>query len=83
MTLDNYFKKLDPKAKIAKRLNSYQFKVSQDILGERIKLSLTPKQVAERINMSEKEYRSYENGIKGASKDKYLAILKQVRNIDK
>lgn len=83
MTLGDYFKKLDPKSRIVKRLNSYQFKVSQDILGERIKLSLTPKQVADRINMSEKEYRSYENGINGVSKDRYLAILKQVQNIDK
>lgn len=83
MTLDDYFKKLDPKLKIAKRLNSYQFKVSQDILGGRTKLCLTPKQVADKLNMSEKEYRSYENGINGASKDKYLAILKQVQNIDK
>lgn len=83
MILDDYFKELDPKSKIAKRLNSYQFRVSQDILGGRIKLSLTPKQVAEQINMSEKEYRSYENGINSASKDKYLAILKQVQSIDK
>lgn len=35
------------------------------------------------FNMSEKEYRSYENGINDASKDKYVAILKQVQNIDK
>ena len=46
--------------KVKKRLASFQFKISQEILGKRISLGLSPKEVACSIGMSEQELTEHE-----------------------
>lgn len=67
-----------------KRLNSYQFKISQSILGERIRQSLTPKEAAAKCHLSESKYRLFENGINmEATQDEYRDIYDRLRrNVD-
>lgn len=61
------------------RLNSYQFRISQQILAKRIKLKLTPTQVADKLKLPESTYRSFENGINlTATKSQYLQILNRL-----
>ena len=63
-----------------KRLNSYQFKISQSILGERISQGLTPKEAAAKCHLSESEYRLFENGINmEATQDEYRNIYDRLR----
>lgn len=67
--------------RIYKRLNSYQFKISQDILGERIRQSLTPKEAAAKCRLSESKYRLFENGINmEATQDEYRDIYDRLRH---
>ena len=69
-------------AEVKKRLESFQFLISQEILGERISLGLSPYEVAHRIGISEEEYRGYENGINiSATEYEYRLILSKLENL--
>lgn len=70
-----------PNPILAKHLSSDQYKLSLDILGKRVKLGLTPKQIAEKLGISEEDYLSYENCTNGSSKEAYLSILKSIQHI--
>lgn len=60
---------------VYKHLTSYQFKISQEILGERISQCLTPQEAAAKCGMSEAKYRSFENAINmSASKKEYRHV---------
>lgn len=62
------------------RLNSYQFRISQEILGTRIHLKLTPKDAAKIVGLNEEQYRVYENGINlNATEEDYFKILNQLK----
>lgn len=64
------------------RLNHYQFRISQQILAKRIKLKLTPTQVADKLKLPESIYRSFENGINlTATKSQYLQILNRLNHL--
>lgn len=65
---------------VYKHLTSYQFKISQEILGERIRQCLTPQEAATKCGMSEAKYCSFENAINmSASKTDYLRLLEEIR----
>ncbi|WP_367342275.1 hypothetical protein [Limosilactobacillus sp.] len=64
---------------IKERFESYQFKISQKILGKRISLGLSPKEAAAKVGISEDKYRSFENGVNTtATKDEYETILSEL-----
>lgn len=66
------------------RLQSFQFEISQKILGERISLGLSPNEVARRIGISEEEYRNYENGINvTATEYEYKSVLSKLVALSK
>lgn len=66
-------------ADLKRRLNSYQFRISQEILGTRIHFGLTPKAAAKIVGLNEKQYRTFENGINlDATEEDYLRILNKL-----
>lgn len=66
---------------VKQRLDSYEFKISQEILGARIWAGLQSREMAERVGMNEAIYRKYENGIAQESKERYEDVLGQVRGV--
>lgn len=69
-----------PNAALKCRLNSYQFRISQEILGTRIHFMLTPKAAAKIVGLNEEQYRAYENGINlNATEEDYLKILNKLK----
>lgn len=67
-------------AALKHRLNSYQFRISQEILGTRIHFMLTPKAAAKIVGLNEEQYRAYENGINlDATEKDYLRILNRLK----
>lgn len=81
MRFGDYTKNIDDPL-ILKRLNSYQFQISNQILGKRISLNLTQKQTAKRLHLTVKQYKEYEDGINmSASKSEYLHVLYQLSQI--
>lgn len=68
--------------KVKKHLASFQFKISQEILGKRISLGLSPKEVACSIGMSEQEFRDYENGTNlTATEHEYESVLAKLTDL--
>lgn len=66
---------------LTNRLNSYQFKLSQDILGKRISLNLSRSETAKLTGLVENEYTRTEQGIDlKSSKEKYQSILAKLNN---
>lgn len=66
---------------VKQRLESYEFKISQEILGARIQCGLSAREMAEQVVMDEAAYRGYENGIVQESRAKYEKVLGRVRNV--
>lgn len=64
---------------IEERLNSYQFRMSQQIFAKRISLNLTRKQAAKLAGLSVKQYTEFEQGINlAASENEYRKILNKL-----
>lgn len=61
--IDDLISRLDNNSPLKQRLTSPRFQLSQEILGARIRLYLTPAQAAQRLRMSEEQYRGFENAI--------------------
>lgn len=61
--IDDLINRLDDDSPLKQRLTSPRFQLSQEILGARIRLYLTPAQAAQRLHMSEEQYHSFENAI--------------------
>lgn len=81
MRFTDYIKNVDDPL-LHKRLNSYQFQISNQILGKRISLNLTQKQTAKRLHLTVKQYKAYEDGINmSASKSEYMDVLNQLNQI--
>lgn len=81
MRFTDYIKNVDDPL-LHKRLNSYQFQISNQILGKRISLNLTQKETAKRLHLTVKQYKEYEDGINmSASKSEYMDILCQLSQI--
>lgn len=81
MRFSDYIKNVDDPL-LRKRLNSYQFQISNQILGKRISLNLTQKETAKRLHLTLNQYKAYEDGINmSASKSEYLHILHQLNQI--
>lgn len=81
MRFTDYIKNVDDPL-LSKRLNSYQFQISNQILGKRISLNLTQKEVAKRLHLTVKQYKEYEDGINmSASKSEYMDLLNQLNSI--
>lgn len=66
---------------VKQRLDSYKFKISQEILGVRIRAGLQVREMTERVGMDEATYRKYENGIAQESRAKYEKVLGRVRDV--
>lgn len=66
---------------VKQRLDSYEFKISQEILGARIRAGLQVREMAEQVGMDKAIYRKYENGIAQESKERYEDVLKRVRGV--
>lgn len=78
MRFSDYIKNVDDPL-LRKRLNSYQFQISNQIFSKRISLNLTQKQTAKRLHLTVKQYKEYEDGINmSASKSEYLHVLHQL-----
>lgn len=68
--------------KLTELLNSFQFKFAQKILAQRLKLGLTRKQIAQKLNMSELDYIEIERGQNfQMSKKEYEKALQKVSSI--
>lgn len=66
-------------ANAKQRFESFQFVISQEILGDRIKLGLSPKEAATKLGMSEEAYRGFENGINmAATEQEYESVHKKL-----
>lgn len=70
-------KKADAKNQPAiNHVRSYQYQLSLKILGARIKNELTQREAANKVGISLKDYKSFENGINTkANKKEYYSIL--------
>ena len=69
---------------LADRLNSYQFKLSQDIFGKRISLNISRNEAAKLTGLTEDEYTKIEQGIDlKSSKGKYQSVLTKLINASK
>lgn len=81
MRFTDYIKNVDDPL-LHKRLNSYQFQISNQIFGKRISLNLTQKEVAKRLRLTLNQYKAYEDGINmSASKSEYMDVLNQLNQI--
>lgn len=71
----------NPESRAAyKYLNSYQYRVSLKILGERISQKLTHRQAAAKCGIDVKKYDLFENGIDmSASKEEYQHVYESLR----
>lgn len=66
---------------LTKRLKSYQFKLSLDILGKRISLNLSRSEAAKLTGLTENEYIEIEQGIDlKSSKEKYQSVLAKLNS---
>lgn len=66
-------------ANAKQRFESFQFVISQEILGDRIKLGLSPKEAATKLGISEEAYRGFENGINmAATEQEYESVHKKL-----
>lgn len=66
----------DKDKKLIERLNSYQFKLSQEILGKRISLNLERDEAAKIAGLSLKQYTEFEQGIDlSGSQSAYQQVL--------
>lgn len=88
MKLSDYIKNLNPKndkeAKLLKFFNSYQYKISQQILGTRIRKGLSEKKAAEVSGLDLKSYLRIEQAQDmKSSRNKYLNVLFCLENSDK
>lgn len=81
MRFSDYIKNIDDPL-LRKRLNSYQFQISNQIFSKRISLNLTQKETAKRLHLTVKQYKEYEDGINmSASKSEYMDVLNQLNQI--
>lgn len=78
MRFQEEIKKLSPNDPIRMRLTSPEYRLSDKILGLRIKHNLTRKQASRRCQMTLKEYTDYEHGTVTGHLDKYKKIIKQL-----
>lgn len=78
MRFQEEIKKLSPTDPIRIRLTSPEYKLSDKILGLRIKHNLTRKQASQRCQIALKEFTNYEHGIVMGHLDKYKKIIKQL-----
>ena len=71
----------NPESRAAyKYLNSYQYRVSLKILGERISQGLTHRQAAAKCGMDVKRYDLFENGIDmSASEEDYRRVCENLK----
>lgn len=68
--------------KLIERLNSYQFKLSQEIFGKRISLNLDRDEAARLTGLSLKQYTAFEQGIDmTSSQDDYRRVLNRLTNL--
>lgn len=80
MKFQEEIKKLSPNDPIRIRLTSPEYKLSDKILGLRIKHNLTRKQASRRCQITLKEFTNYEHGIVMGHLDKYKKIIKQLNS---
>lgn len=80
MRFQEEIKKLSPTDPIRIRLTSPEYKLSDKILGLRIKHNLTRKQASRRCQMTLKEYTDYEHGTVTGHFGKYKKIIKQLNS---
>lgn len=67
--------------KLDKRLTSYQYLLSNSILGARIRRKLTKKQAANKVKLSLNDYLGFERGTNWkATKNDYNEILRKLRS---
>lgn len=67
--------------KLDKRLTSYQYLLSNSILGARIRRKLTKKQAANKVKLSLNDYLAFEHGTNiKATKNDYNKILRKLRS---
>lgn len=60
----------------------YHFKISQYILRERVSLGLSVKETAQKLHMTEEDYRKFENGFKyDASENAYKVVLLKLKSL--
>lgn len=78
MRFQEEIKKLSPNDPIRIRLTSPEYKLSDKILGLRIKHNLTRTQASRRCQIALKEYTDYEHGTVMGHLDKYKKIIKQL-----
>lgn len=80
MKFQEEIKKLSPNDPIRIRLTSPEYRLSDKILGLRIKHNLTRKQASQRCQIALKEFTNYEHGIVMGHLDKYKKIIKQLNS---
>lgn len=80
MRFQEEIKKLSPTDPIRVRLTSPEYRLSDKILGLRIKHNLTRKQASRRCQIALKEFTNYEHGIVMGHLDKYKKIIKQLNS---
>lgn len=69
--------KSDKDKDLIKRLNSYQFKLSQRIFAKRLQMNISRNEAARLTGLSLKQYIEFEQGIDmTSSKNDYLKVLK-------
>lgn len=79
--LTNYLLKDSQNINIQNRLNSYQFKMSQNIFAARLKQGISREMAAKKAQVSYEDYLNYERGLNLlASKEKYNLILQRINN---
>lgn len=84
MQLENLVKKMERSneltgQKVAKYINSYQYRISLKILGQRIERRLSRNQAAKLAGLSLESYYEFENGInQEASRAEYLRVLEDL-----
>lgn len=67
---------------IKDHLASYHFKISKYILDERVSLGLSVKETAQKLHMTEDDYRKFENGFKyDASENAYKVVLLKLKSL--
>ena len=67
---------------IKAHLASYHFKISKYILDERVSLGLSVKETAQKLHMTEDDYRKFENGFKyDASENAYKVVLLKLKSL--